>query len=112
LKNLLRLLISGTLVMALYSCTRYSPHYQDSIIPINYKSQKDIIRQEYTMVHSPYGALSAVVFGYDRNGDRAATRTIKANRRGIDLLEAKLLTNPVIGTGIHFWYWSIITLTE
>ncbi len=96
------------MIVSLYSCTRHSPHYQKSIIPTNYESQKNIIWQKFAMIHSPYGSLSVVILGYDRNRDRPVTRSIKSGRKGIDLLEAKLFNR----SGHWNWYPFLILSDE
>ena len=57
-----------------------------------YRSQKNIVKQGYTVVPSPYGPLPSVYFGYDRNRDLRRGASAK-NDQGINILEYKKLRN-------------------
>lgn len=90
------------LVVFLVSCSRSTTHPVNALDTINlpfYKSQEKIILQIYTSVPSPFGYLSSVVFGYDRNKDNSAHFKTQSGRLGVDLLEVKLLNNR------GYWYW-------
>jgi len=57
-----------------------------------YRSQKNIVKQGYTVVPSPYGPLPSIYFGYDRNRDLRTSGSAK-NDQGIDIIEYKILRN-------------------
>ena len=55
-----------------------------------YRSQKNIVKQGYTVVPSPYGPLPSIYFGYNRNRDFRPSASAK-NDQGIDIIEFKIL---------------------
>ena len=57
-----------------------------------YRSQKNIVKQGYEVVPSPYGPLPSIYFGYDRNRDLRPSISAK-NGQGIDIIEYKMLRN-------------------
>ena len=60
--------------------------------PPTYRSQKNIVKQGYQVVPSPYGPLPSIYFGYDRNRDLRSDASAK-NDQGIDIIEYKILRN-------------------
>jgi hypothetical protein len=57
-----------------------------------YRSQKNIVKQGYTVVPSPYGPLPSIYFGYDRSRDLRTSGSAK-NAQDIDIIEYKILKN-------------------
>ena len=83
---------------AVSSCSQTKSDIQFLQSVPEYTSQVQIFSQEFVSISSPYGALSSVVFAYDR--DRNDKTVLQSGRRGIDLVEVKLFNR----TGHWNWY--------
>ena len=84
------LFISVVISSVQISCTLVGlKTYPNEDLPI-YKSQKNIVKQGFTAVPSPYGPIPSVYFGYKRNRDLRLKEYAK-NNQGIDIIEYKML---------------------
>jgi len=90
------------IIMALsavqFSCTlpKVKP-FACTDLPV-YLSQKEIVKQGYAIVPTPFGPIPSVYFGYDRNGDFKSGNSVE-RAKGIDIIEYKMLKKN--GT----WRW-------
>jgi hypothetical protein len=84
------LLTSIAIASACTSCTLPGlKSYELEGVPV-YASQKEIVKQGFTAVPSPFGSIPSVYFGYKRNRNPSQNETAKANLI-VDIIEYKIL---------------------
>ena len=84
------LLISVGISLVQISCTLTGlKPYPDEGLPI-YKSQKNIVKQGYAVVPSPYGPIPSVYFGYKRKRHLGPSESPN-NYQNVDIIEYKIL---------------------
>ena len=84
------LFISALISSFQISCTLLGlKPYPNKDLPI-YKSQKNIVKQGYAEVPSPYGPIPSIYFGYQRDRNHRPSEYAN-NKQDVDIIEYKIL---------------------